>query len=545
VKVVTAAEMREIDRLAIEKFGVPSLDLMERAGAGAAELLVHVGLERGGKVTVICGKGNNAGDGFVAARYLKNWGASPTCWVISERDELTADTLRNIVKAEDAGVSIRRYEANESPEEFAEELSEASFIIDAMLGTGAKGKLREPIRGLARLLNASGKRILALDIPTGMDADSGGIDPDCVRATFTATFGFPKRGMYVRPGREVCGDVVVVDLEYPEESVGVTTGVLLWSEMPVLLPERDPRGHKGMFGRALVIAGSTGLTGAACLASEGALRSGTGLVKLLVPQRYQPVCATRLTEIMTYGLPESKRGTFCAASVAAALPFIEEADAVLLGPGLSSLAPARNFVRQLLPLIDKPLVLDADGLNAIAGDDSEAADVLAEIPAILTPHPGELSRLLGMTIEELLRDQEASARLAAETFGCEVIFKGAPSLIASPDGEADLCSLGNDGMATAGSGDVLAGILVGLLAQGMPADEAARLGTMVHSRAGDIAAGEFGRRGMIAGDMLRALPYVWRELEGEGTVVSGDAETPESQEHAEEDADADDSDQVP
>lgn len=513
MRVVTASEMREIDRRAIEEFGVPSLDLMERAGAGAAQVLAQTGLERGDHVVILCGKGNNGGDGFVAGRYLQELGADVTCWVIGERDELSGDALRNLVAAEEAGVRIRPYRPDRSDEDLGEDLEDAKCAMDALLGTGSRGRLRDPIRKLARLLNQSGTRVFALDMPTGMDADSGAIDPDCVRAVMTVTFGFPKRGLYSMPGRDVCGDITVVDLGYPEESVDVETGVLLWQEMRHRLPLRDPHGHKGTFGRVLIVAGSPGMTGAACLAAESALRSGAGLVKLAVPRSVWSICATKLTEVMVFPAPESPEGTFSPESIDAIAPLLKESDSVLLGPGLSSAPPAVAFVRAWLPQVDKPVVLDADGLNALRRDDTGAAKRLAEAPAILTPHPGELARLLGRDAEALANDGVNAAREAAAKFGCDVIFKSVPSVVASPDGTTDLCSLGNDGMATAGSGDVLAGLVAGLFAQGYDAAAAARVGVMVHARAGDVCRGELGRRGMIAGDMIRCLPYAWRELE--------------------------------
>ena len=521
MRVVTASEMREIDRRAIEEFGVPSLDLMERAGAGAAQVIALGGLQRNDKVIIVCGKGNNGGDGFVAARYLRQFGADVAAWVIGERDELTSDALRNLVTAEETGVTVRPYRESESDEELGGELSKAKVAVDALLGTGAAGRLREPIRRLTRLLNASTARVYALDMPTGMNADSGEVDPDCVHSNMTITFGFPKRGLYTLPGRDLCGDITVVDLGYPDSVIGAGTGVLLWQEMRTWLPFRDPRGHKGTFGRVVVIAGSRGMIGAACLAAEAALRSGAGSVKLLVPRSLVDVCAIKLTEVMVSGLPGTRAGTFSADAVDAAKPFLDEADAVLLGPGLSRSASAERFVRSLLPRIRKPLVLDADGLNALRERDERARSRLRERPAILTPHPGEMSRLLGRPTKSVLADAPSTARAAAARFGCEVILKGAPSVVASPDGNADLCSLGNDGMATAGSGDVLSGLLAGLLAQGYDAAIAARVGAMVHGRAGDICRTEIGRRGMIAGDIMRCIPYAWRELE-----VPEERETP-------------------
>ncbi len=513
MRVVTASEMREIDRRTIEEFGVPSLDLMEKAGGGAAQVIAGQGLQKGENVVVLCGQGNNGGDGFVAARYLRQWGANVTCWVIAERDELTSDALRNLVQAEDAGVPIRPFHLEESDEQLARDLSTAKVAIDALLGTGANGRLRDPVRRVTRLLNDSSARVYSLDVPTGMDADTGEADPNCVQAAMTITFGFPKRGLYSLPGRDLCGDITVVDLGYPENALGSGTGLLLWQEMREWLSFRDPHGHKGTFGSVAVFAGSRGMVGAACLAAEAALRSGAGLVRLLVPRSLADVCAVKLTEVMVHGLPSTKAGTFSAEAADSAKPFLEEADAVLVGPGISQAAPASRFVRALLPRIKKPLVLDADGLNALRERDERVRATLRNAPAILTPHPGELSRLVQRSTKFIGQDTVAAARGAASRFGCEVILKGAPTVAASPDGPVDLCSLGNDGMATAGSGDVLAGLLAGLLAQGYDPFRATRLGVMVHARAGDICRTELGRRGMIAGDILRCLPYAWRELE--------------------------------
>lgn len=512
MRVVTASEMREIDRRAIEECGIPSLDLMERAGAGAAHVIASLGIQRGDRVVVVCGKGNNGGDGFVAARYLHGWGAQVHCWVISERDELSADALRNLIEAEDSGVPVRPFRSGESEPELSAELSEADWAVDALLGTGAKGRLRDPIRSLTRLMNASSARVFALDMPTGMDADSGEVDPDCVKSAMTITFGFPKRGLYAMPARDLCGDITVVDLGYPPESVKVSTGVLLWQEMRHLVRWRDPRGHKGTFGSVVVIAGSRGMSGAACLAAEAALRSGAGVVKLLVPDAIADICATKLTEVMVFGIRGSEAGTFSAESVDAVASFVGAADAVLIGPGLGGGA-AHEFARDLIPHVTRPMVIDADGLNALGDADSDAFRRLREAPAILTPHPGELARLTGRSTAVIAEDGVAAARDASLKFGCEVILKGAPTIVASPDGNTDLCSLGNDGMATAGSGDVLAGLLAGLLAQKFETGPAARVGVMVHSRAGDICRSEIGKHGMLSGDLLRCLPYAWRELE--------------------------------
>lgn len=513
MRVVTASEMREIDRRAVEECGIPSLDLMERAGAGAAHVIASLGIEKQDSVTILCGRGNNGGDGFVAGRYLKEWGAHVTCWVIGERDELSSDALRNLVIAEDSGVAISPFRPGTSEPELVAELLEAQWAVDALLGTGSRGELRDPIRSLTRILNGSPARVFALDMPTGMNADSGEVDPDCVKTTMTITFGFPKRGLYSLPGRDICGDITVVDLGYPEEALDSSTGVLLWQEMRDLIPWRNPRGHKGTFGRVAVLAGSRGMAGSACLAAEAALRAGAGSVKLLVPEAIADICATKLTEVMVFGVRGSEAGTFSPESLDAIASFLGEADALLLGPGLSMAEPAAEFVRTLIPRIEKPLVLDADGLNALVDAGADAVKRLRTLPTILTPHPGELGRLVKRGGAAIAEDSVASAREAAQRFRCEVILKGSPSVVASPEGDADLCSLGNDGMATAGSGDVLAGLAVGLLAQGLSPEDAARVGVMVHSRAGDICQAEIGQRGMLAGDMLRCVPYAWRELE--------------------------------
>ena len=514
LRVVTASEMREIDRKTIEEFGVPSLDLMERAGSGAAQVIATLGVEKQKPVVIVCGKGNNGGDGFVAARYLSGWGANVTCWTIGERDEMTSDALRNLVAAEESGVGVKPFRAGESEEELHGQLEDAQIAVDALLGTGARGTLKDPIRRIARIMNDSGTKIYALDMPTGMNADNGEVDPDCVRSLMTITFGFPKRGLYRMPGRSLCGDVTVVDLGYPEESIDVTTGLLLWQEMRAAVPARPSVGHKGTFGRVLVVAGSRGMSGAACLAAEAGLRSGAGLVRLVVPDSIADLCETKLTEVMVTGAT-AKGDVFGPESLEDVLAATEWADTVLIGPGLSGAEETQTFVREFLRRVAKPVVLDADALNALAGAEEDVLERLGKLPAILTPHPGELGRVLDIDSSVVAEDSVSWSRQAANDLRSEIILKGAPTVIASPTGEVDFCSLGNDGMATAGSGDVLAGLVAGVLAQGADLPTAARLATMIHSRAGDICRTEIGAHGMLAGDILRCLPYAWRELEGD------------------------------
>jgi NAD(P)H-hydrate epimerase len=364
-------------------------------------------------------------------------------------------------------------------------------------------------------MNACGKPVLAVDVPSGLNATTGAAEGECVRAAWTCTMGFPKRGFYVSPGRELVGEVHVVDIGIPAkavEGVGVHDNVLTAREAAGLLPQRPPDANKGTFGRVVVIAGSVGYTGAAALASLSALRSGAGLVVLGVPESLNDVVEAKLTEVITRPLPETGNRALSRAALPAVLEMLESADALALGPGLSRDPETQALVQSIVEGVKVPCVIDADGLNALTIDRIRGRTGGAAV--VLTPHPGEMARLTGRPIAEVQSKRDDVARDVAVRAGATVVLKGAGTIVVDPSGEAYLNPTGGSGLATAGTGDVLTGVIAALLGQRMAATRAAALGAYIHGRAGDLAAAAKGRVGMIAGDVTEQLPCVFVELEG-------------------------------
>src|SRR5213080_4916353 len=475
--------MRALDRWTIEH-GTPGPVLMERAGGGAARVLrARLGRPRG-PVVVVCGRGNNGGDGFVVARHLRRARIPVEVWLAANPEDVRGDAAGMLA-------AWRRGR-------------------NALLGTG----LNAPVSGLAaavieavnRWAESSGRPVLAIDIASGLAADSGRPLGVAIRATVTATFGCAKIGQVVYPGIDYTGILDVVDIGIPPAALAAVhprTSLLERGEVGRLLPPRPRDAHKGTFGHVLVIAGSRGKTGAALLAAEGAARAGAGLTTLAVPAALQPAFEGRVREVMTAALPDpGEIGSMLAGRAA-----------VVCGPGLGVTDETRAVVAEVVRRTPAPLVLDADGLNIVAG-----TGLLRERagPTVVTPHPGEMARLLGCETAEVQADRLAAARRVARGEGVVVVLKGARTVIAAPDGEAAISPAGNPGMASGGTGDVLAGIVGGLLGQGLAPFDAAILGVLAHGAAGDRVAARQGEVGLLAGDLLAELPPTLAELQATG-----------------------------
>ncbi|MHB9144935.1 MAG: NAD(P)H-hydrate dehydratase [Symbiobacteriia bacterium] len=509
MKVAYNRQVRSIDQRASNDFGVPSLLLMENAGAGvaaAAQRLLPDGSQ--GPVLVLAGKGNNGGDGLVAARHLQAAGLAVTVALFADPQDLTGDARTNLEIAQRCGldISIVRSEAELGGLAGLAYLGPA-LVIDALLGTGVTGAPRGLMAAGIRFVNGMAAPVLAVDIPSGLDADTGRAEGDCVRATCTVTMGCLKPGLLQYPGRDLAGEVQVVSIGWPLPAVQaekLSLAVTTAAEAAALLPRRRPDAHKGDAGHLFVAAGSRGLTGAAALTSLAGLRSGAGLVTLGTPASQQPVLAGRLTEVMTLALPETASQSLAEAALPAILEFLEHADALALGPGFGRDPGSAALVRQLAVAAPRPAVVDADALHALAGQ----LDLLrgAVAPRVLTPHPGEMAVLLGRPVQDVQGDRIGAAREAARLASAVVVLKGAPTVIASPDGEVRLNPTGNAALATAGSGDVLTGMIGGLLAQGCSAWDAAVVGVYLHGICGDLAAAAVGPVGALAGDFLDRIP---------------------------------------
>jgi len=507
MKVVSGDQMRSIEQRVFTEYGVPSQLVMEVAGRQVAVMARRLLGDRPGPVVVMCGKGNNGGDGLVAARWLRNWGLPVQAVVWASLDDLKGDAAAALNAARLAGVPILL------PAQAREALQNASLIIDAILGIGVVGPARGSAAEAIKLINQAGKPVLAVDMPSGIATDTGRADGPAVQATWTITFGLPKLGLFQFPGADLVGHVTVADIGLPPaaiEAEEITVELSRPAEIRTWLPEYSRNAHKGTRGRVLLAAASRGMTGAAALAGEGALRAGAGLVTVGTPASSQPVVASLRPEFTTLAFPETESGGFAEEAVEPFLLRAARADALAIGPGIGTDPETQAFVRRVVAGSPAPLVLDADAIKAFAG----RAELLAEapVPVVLTPHPGEMAHLLGWSVESVQADRLAAARAAARITKSVVLLKGAYTLIAEPGGMVWINPTGNRVLGTGGSGDVLTGVIAGLLAQGMGAPEAAVTGAYIHGLAGDRLSEVMGHDGVLAGDLLKELPRVQRDL---------------------------------
>ncbi|MCW5891786.1 MAG: NAD(P)H-hydrate dehydratase [bacterium] len=505
---VTAAEMRALDRFAIEH-GTPGRVLMERAGAGAARALrARFGRVRG-PVVIVCGKGNNGGDGFVVARHLKAAKRPVDVWLAGRREDLRGDAAWAAGRWRGP---VQHLAGDGDVARLAVRLARAGVVVDALLGTGLDKPVTGTFARVIEAINASGRPVLAIDLPSGMHADTGAPLGVAVQATATVTFAFAKIGQVTYPGLARCGPLDVVDIGIPDAALAaVAPRARLLDDAGVgaLLAPRRPDSHKGTYGHVLVVAGSRGKGGAAVLCSHAAGRTGAGLTTLALPAALQPQLEARVPEIMTADLPDGPDGTASAGDGGAIDRLLAGRAAVVCGPGLGQNPGVKALVARVLQGTTAPLVLDADGLNAV----DAALLRRRSAPTIVTPHPGEMSRLVGLPTAEVQADRPGVARRFAADTGVVVVLKGARTLIAAPDGTLAVCPTGNPGMATGGMGDVLAGVTGGLLAQGLAPLDAACLAVYLHGAAADAVAARRGQVGLLAGDLLDELPPTLARLQ--------------------------------
>jgi len=514
MKLVTAREMRELDHQTIAEVGIPGMVLMENAGRSVAEIVREEfpgRLERG--VLILAGPGNNGGDGFVAARHLAGMGIRASILVLAKDDSFRGDALANLGIARNLGLPIAECLTEEAVRDRSAWFSHAGIIVDALFGTGLTHEVTGRFGNVIGLANQSAAPTVSVDMPSGICADTGKVLGMAISATMTATFGAMKLGLALFPGASHAGKVRVVDIGIPrrlvEESGVRAEFVTEETAGPLHLP-RPETGHKGTFGHLLVFAGSRGKTGAAALAALGALRAGAGLVTVACPEGVQPVLAGKLTEAMTEGLPETGAGTASADGLERLIGLMDRKRALAMGPGIGLHGETQEIARRLIAEAPLPMVVDADALAACAGNPGIIA--ASGHARILTPHPGEMARLLGTGTEAVEADRAEAARAAARGSGAVVVLKGARTIVAAPDGRIAVNSSGNAGMAAGGMGDVLTGILGALLARGHEPWDAARLGVFAHGLAGDLLAEGKGPYGYLASEVADLLPGVWRRL---------------------------------
>ncbi len=513
MKIVTAEQMQSIDRTAIQERGIPSLELMENAGHGIAHYLREIS-EEGGvktrKVAIFCGKGNNGGDGFVVGRYLAEWGADVTFFLIGKKDKVSEDSKANLDKAVAMNLPIHEI-ATEDDFEVDED---TDLIIDAIFGTGFQGDIRSPIAEIVEKINSLEIPIAAVDCPSGLNTTTGELSKNSIIADFTATLALPKYGQLVYPGREHIGELTIIDIGIPADVIdekNLDLNLIDEEFVDRHLPHTPEDGHKGLMGKLFIVAGSEGSTGAACMAALSANRSGIGLCYLGIPSSLNDICEIKCTETLTRPLPEVRnRRCLALRGLGEYQGHFDTVDALALGPGIGTHHETKELVKRLMSRITLPTVIDADGLNCFQGDTGPLTD--ANFPCVITPHPGEMSRLMDAPLKEVVADRMKYAKLAAKKLNKVVLHKGAPTYIATPEGQVYLNPTGNIGMAKGGSGDVLTGLIGTLLAKGLSPLAAACCGAYLHGRAGDMCREEISSLGMMPTDMIEMLPEALAEF---------------------------------
>jgi ADP-dependent NAD(P)H-hydrate dehydratase / NAD(P)H-hydrate epimerase len=526
MKILSAAEMREVDRLTTARFGIPGLTLMENAGASVAQFIARRWPDFAQRhIVVLCGKGNNGGDGFVVARRLLELGAKPATFLFAAPDEMQGDAATNGKRWQAVSGALHTVRDSGEWQNIKPTLESADIIVDALLGTGTRGAvdglLAEVIEGVNKRRGPVRSTVVAVDIPSGLVADTGEALGSCVRATYTITFTAPKTGMILGAATDQTGRVVVCDIGSPPELIHeLGKSNVRWVDAREVSEYAKPRsadGNKGNYGHALVVAGSVGKSGAAVLASWAALRMGAGLVTVATPEPVLPIVAAHTPEVMTEPLPATDTGSISLRSFEYQRfeKLLKGKRALAIGPGLSTHNETQQFIRTVVGARSVPIILDADGLNAFAGNARElntAAGALA-----VTPHPGEMARLLGCGIPDVQAQRLLVAQKAASDWNAFVILKGHQTIIAAPDGQTFVNSTGNPGMGTGGTGDVLTGILAGATAQFGTAEWARVLafGVYLHGLAGDIAYAENAEAPLLASDLIHAIPRAYQQFYSE------------------------------
>jgi len=517
MKILTAQEMRHVEALT-DAAGTSYAQMMENAGSSVAQEITKRLTVQGRTILVLVGPGNNGGDGLVAARYLHDVHANVYVYLWRSR----ADDDNNMRLVRERGITVLQADADAGLAALADLAQRADIIIDALLGTGIarpiEGVMKAMLNTVRAIVSMRGENrplIVAVDLPSGLNSDTGGIDPAALYADLTVTFAFPKRGLFLFPGAAYAGDVVVADIGIPRQLARDVALDLAEPDIVArLLPTRPRDAHKGTFGKLLVIAGCVNYTGAAYLACTAAYRVGAGLVTLAVARSIHPILAAKTTEVTFLPLPEAEPGYLSADSLPIVLDAVPRYDALLIGCGLGTHPQTRQIVLDLVGQMKKvsrlPMIIDADGLNALAS----VADWWSATPdsAVLTPHPGEMARLSGLSMEQIAADRIGITMQHATAWAKVVLLKGAYTVIAAPSGVATINPFANPALATAGTGDVLAGTIAGLLTQGVPPYAAAVAGAYLHASAAQIVTENIGDAGMVASDLLPALPHAIRRL---------------------------------
>ena len=520
--IVTADEMREMDKATID-FGLPGRILMENAGRGAAQTLIKkFGDIAGKKVGVLAGRGNNGGDGFVIARCLVQKGIDVIVYLLSKASLVKGDALANLEMLYPLGIPVIEIPDNKTFHSNRVSMRHRDIWVDAIFGTGLKSDIGGYIKDIVIFINGLKKHVLAVDIPSGIDSDTGQVRGECIRAGATATFGYAKAGHYLYPGADYSGEIEIIDIGIPAfiaDKVRPKQNLITCERIGSLyLKPRAKDAHKGSAGHLFIVSGSPGKTGAAVMTATAAMRAGAGLVTIGVPKSLNSVIESMVLEAMTCPLPENSEGFLSESSFDAIMHNLAGKKCLAMGPGLGTDPSTKSLVMKILRELKIPVVLDADGLNLLAGETRLLKKLKA--PAVLTPHPGEMSRLAGIGIAAVQQNRVACARDFAREFNVHMVLKGAGTVIAHPDGRVFINSTGNSGMASGGMGDVLTGIIAGFIAQGYTEEEATHTGVYLHGAAADDLAESMGPFGFLASDLTGAIPLQIRALSEKNPVWS-------------------------
>ncbi len=519
MKIVTTQTMREMERRTIEEFQIKGGQLMDRAGycvAYAVRRLAEVSGFASAYIHLVAGRGNNGGDAFVAARYLKEMGFGVEVWLAGSANQLSGDAALYYGKLKAAKI---RVEELSTPEDWAAAMSNpfvAEVVVDGVLGTGLTGPARGPAAGAIRYLRsqANDSLVVSIDVPSGLNADTGRTEGDAVMADLTVTMGLPKVGLIEPHAIDYVGAVEVADIGLPREVIEDADSdereMIFATDLKPLFPRRKRNTHKGHYGHTLVIAGARGFAGAAALATRAASRSGVGLVSAIVPESIQTVVASDVLEAMVHGAPQTVDGSLSLEALPIIRSFYDRVQSLVIGPGLSRSAEVGELVRTVLAECPVPMVMDADALSILGQDLAVLATARSGL--IITPHPGEMAGLLGLTVETVQSDRLGAAMRAVQASRAVVVLKGAGTVVVALRKTTLINLTCNPGMATGGAGDVLAGLMAGLLAQGFAPYDAARTAVYVHGRAGDLAAWRHCQLSLNAGDLVDELPFAFRDL---------------------------------
>ena len=512
--IVTSRQMQELDNKTIQDIGIPGAVLMENAGRGAFEqILRHFSELRGKRIAVVAGKGNNGGDGFVIARYFLNHQWAVKVFLLSKMESVAGDAALNLNAFLRMGGEVREVADEKAWQAVLPEIKHAGLIVDAIFGTGLAAEITGLPYQAIEDINKSGIPVAAVDVPSGLDASSGKALGIAIRARLTCTFGLAKRGLVIYPGLSFAGKIEIIDIGIPQSLVlaaGIQEHLLDEGNFLKKIPARAPESHKGTYGHAFIVAGSPGKTGAAAMAAQAAMRAGAGLVTIGVPEKLNPILEIKITEAMTEPLPDADGGFLCMKSWPRIQEVLHGKSVVAIGPGISDREDTAQLVHTIIESISLPLLIDADGLNALARN----PDILKQAKAavVLTPHPGEMARLMGIPTQAVQTDRLGTARKFSVACGVIVVLKGARTVIAEPGGHVYINPTGNPGMASGGMGDVLTGMIAGFMAQGWEPLFCAQFAAFLHGRIGDMLASRQGDRGIIATDIINEIPVVLQQF---------------------------------